>query len=229
MSENLDIIDYGIDDARKDLPRYAVDAHKYTHGTLLVAGGSREYSGAPMLAATAGLYAGAGIVKVCIPQAAELFCHVPQALIVHRVASDSEFGVFSEKSLPQFERELEKTTALVLGPGMCAYGEVDGFLKEAIAVDLPKVLDADALNRISRNPCLLTDCKARSKAVLTPHDGEFRRLVQAMEPEKDCAREQCVREMAVALGCVIVLKGSGTLVASPDGMVPFMSLSLFLY
>lgn len=211
----VQVIDYDVAQAAALCPRYAAESHKYDHGTLVVAGGSRRYSGAPMLAATSALYAGAGVVIACVPASAEILCHVPQALIVHRLAENAEYGVFGAESLEGWRRELRKATALVLGPGMDNHYVSDVFLAEALAFPVPKVVDADALNRISANPALLPDRECRAGMVLTPHAGEFSRLAKAFGLPEKLSREEGAMALSKATGCVVLLKGPGTLVASP--------------
>lgn len=209
---------YGAAEAAAALPRYGDESHKYTHGTLVVVGGSRRFSGAPMLASTSALYAGAGVVVACIPASAELFCRVPLALIVHRLPDDGRDGVFSSASLASWEREITKATALVIGPGMDNHPQEDVFLAEALSLPLPKVVDADALNRISANPALLPKNECRGTMVLTPHEGEFARLAKAFGVEvSGCPREERAVMLASATGCVVLLKGAGTIVATPEG------------
>lgn len=210
--------DYTLLQAQSDLPSYGQESHKYTHGTLLVTGGSRQYPGAPMLSAIAGLYAGAGVVVACLPESAQHPGPCPFALIVHRVPEDPSRGVFCGASLEAWQRELPKATALVLGPGMGNHPEVDVFLAEALAVPRPKVVDADALNRISCTPALLPgDAALRRKMVLTPHDGEARRLCRAFGVPEELGRQERTLALSSATGCVVVGKGAGTLVATPEG------------
>ncbi len=210
--------DYALPQAQRDLPSYGPESHKYTHGTLLVTGGSRQYPGAPMLAAIAGLYAGAGVVVACLPESARHPGACPFALIVHRVPDDPAQGVFCGASLNAWQKELPKATALVLGPGMGNRPEVDVFLAEALSVPRPKVVDADALNCISRVPALLPgDATLRRNMVLTPHDGEARRLCRAFGVPEERERAERTLALAAATGCVVVGKGAGTLVATPEG------------
>lgn len=217
--EYIRVENYGLGNAREDIPRYGIDSNKYDHGTLVVVGGSREYTGAPFLSATSALYAEAGVVKVCIPEEAMPFCHIPQALIVHRLSCDSQAGVFSKDSICQFQRDMLKSRALVVGPGMGTAAVLHEFLKEAIATQVPKVLDADALNCIASNPSILPEGIAGKSCVLTPHEGEFARLAAAFCIDMAQSREERVLQLAEKLDCVVVLKGAGTLVASSNGCI----------
>lgn len=208
---------YTLAQARQALPVYGPESHKYDHGTLVVAGGSRRYSGAPLLVGLSGLRAGAGVVVVCVPASAEILASVPMALIVHRLpeASGSAPGTFSHASLEGWRREIRRARALVLGPGMDSLPTVDSFLGEALAAPRPKVLDADGLNRLSATPSLLPPPPLCRQMVLTPHEGEALRLEQAFGLPSQGSREERAMALARRTGCVVLWKGAGTLVADP--------------
>ncbi len=206
---------YGREQARRSLPVYGAESHKYSHGTLVVTGGSRRYSGAPLLAGTAALRAGAGVVVVCVPSSTEILCSVPMALIVHRLPEEPAQGTFSRQSLEAWRRECRRATALVLGPGMDNPPALDPFLAEALATPLPKVVDADALNRMAATPSLLPPPFICRNMVLTPHEGEAARLEQAFGLASQGSRESRTMALARRTGCVVLWKGPGTLVADP--------------
>lgn len=209
---------YGLSDARADCPRFAEDSNKYSRGKLVVAGGSRRYPSAPLLAGCGGLYAGAGLVVVCVPSSAEILSTIPKSLILRRIDSSPEAGVFDGGSIAPWKNELAKAKAIVLGPGMDSRPELDGFLAEALAVPLPKVVDADALNRIAGCPALLPSRDLCGTMVLTPHEGEAARLEHAFGISSGGAsREERAAALSRATGCVVLLKGAGTLVAEPGG------------
>ncbi len=207
--------DYGREEARASLPVYGGESHKYTHGTLVVTGGSRRYSGAPLLAGTAALRAGAGVVVVCVPSSTEILCQVPMALILHRLPEDPAQGTFSGASWEAWNREVRRATALVLGPGMDQSPALDAFLAEALASPLPKVVDADALNRLAATPALLPAPEICRSLVLTPHEGEAARLERAFGLSSQGSREERALALARRTGCVVLWKGAGTLVADP--------------
>ncbi|MGN0866536.1 MAG: NAD(P)H-hydrate dehydratase [Oligosphaeraceae bacterium] len=206
---------YGREQACRALPVYGAESHKYSHGALVVAGGSRRYSGAPVLAGTSALRAGAGVVVVCVPSSTEIFCQVPMALILHRLPEEPSRGVFSGNSLEAWGREIRRATALVLGPGMDNHPALDSFLAEALASPLPKVVDADALNRLAAAPFLLPAPEVCRRMVLTPHEGEAARLEKAFGLSSRGSRESRAMALARRTGCVVLWKGAGTLVADP--------------
>jgi len=218
IDELPDTVEYtGPEDIRPFFGKEAFDCHKYTRGHLFVIGGCKFYPGAPLLAAEAGLRAGAGLVTCCIPEHAEIHSAIPKALIVRRLSSNSCW--FSGESAAQLLPMLEKAGALVTGPGMGTAPECRGFLKNLLAVNIPLVLDADALNLISADPELLDLVQQRqSPTVLTPHAGEMKRLLTALNLNPaELSSQDAALGMANKLNAVVVAKGARTLVAAPDG------------
>ena len=206
---------FGKADARERLPRIAFDAHKFQRGMVTVLGGSRQYGGAPVLAATAALRAGAGLAQLLLPQGAELFCEAPKALIVQRLPDRGE-GVLNAAALPALATALDRSAAVAFGPGVTRIPAILPVLAEILGAPKPLVLDADALNLLATAPALLASCRAAA-TVLTPHAGEFARLQAAygLEPTDD--RAYAAAALAKRTGAVVVLKGARTIVASPDG------------
>ena len=207
----------GPEEAHSVFLREAFDAHKYTRGHLFVAGGCRFYPGAPLLAAEAGLRAGAGLVTCCLPEHAEIHASVPKALIVRRLFSDT--GFFCAKSAAELLSMSEKAGAFVVGPGMGTAPECVGFLEKMLAVKGPLVLDADALNLLAVNPDLIEKLHRRKDpTVLTPHPGELNRLLAGLELSSEGrGRRELVILAAERLNAVVVGKGARTMVAAPDG------------
>ncbi|MBO4649278.1 MAG: NAD(P)H-hydrate dehydratase [Lentisphaeria bacterium] len=207
----------GPEEAYSIFRREAFDAHKYTRGHLFVAGGCRFYPGAPLLAAEAGLRAGAGLVTCCLPEHAEIHASVPKALIVRRLASDT--GFFCAKSATELLAMSDKAGAFVVGPGMGTAVEGVGFLEKMLAVKVPLVLDADALNLLSAHPDLIEKLRRReSPTVLTPHPGELNRLLAGLELSAEGrGRSELAVLAAERLNAVVVGKGARTVVAAPDG------------
>src|SRR4051794_8751073 len=149
------------------LPPRPADGHKGLFGRVLVVGGSDAMLGAPVLAATAALRMGSGLVQVALPAAM-----VPFALSITPELT----------SLPLPERPAramladaaEKCDALVVGPGLGKSRSARARVLRLIQLDKPMVLDADALNILSEEDKWPPEMRAR--AVLTPHPGEMARL-----------------------------------------------------
>ena len=209
---------YTMDDAVRDLPVPDWDTHKFRRGALLIAAGSRRYSGAAALAAAAGLRAGAGVVKLLIPEGTRL-PGIPAALIVEE-APATVTGCFADDAAALLPAAAGSYGALAAGPG---WGEADpGVLRAALDCPAPLILDADALNLVARSP---ESWRRREvPTVITPHPGEAARLAAAfgIAPEKD--RMKFAAALARKLHAVTVLKGAQSVIAPPEGM-PYLNTS----
>ena len=176
------------------LPGFGVDAHKYTRGHLTVVGGA-EMCGAARLAAMAARRAGAGLVTVVAPDAA--------SAAVYRGAEPGL--IVSEAGLAALLGDARRKVWL-LGPGLEPGEATRAALRRLVAAGVQVVADAGAL----------LDAEAvRGAAVLTPHAGEFARVFGPVGGDKLAA----VRAAARDSGAVVLLKGSDTVVAAPDGRV----------
>ncbi|MCA1857697.1 NAD(P)H-hydrate dehydratase [Massilia oculi] len=176
-------------------------SHKGSYGDVAVIGGAEGMLGAPLLAARAALYAGAGRVF-----AAMLGPHPGvdsvQPEIMFRTAAELAFG----------------SRTLVLGPGMGGSAEAMRLLAQALDSTNALVLDADALNLLAASPELMARLARRGAgAVLTPHPLEAARLLGVTAATIQADRLAAARSLAERTGAVVVLKGSGTLVGRPDG------------
>ncbi|MFN0263469.1 NAD(P)H-hydrate dehydratase [Tepidamorphus sp. 3E244] len=185
------------------------DAHKYKRGAVGVLSGGAARTGAARLSARGALRAGAGLVTVLSPgdavaeNAAQL-----TAIMVKQVDA---------RTIGDAVREA-KIGTVVAGPGLGTDGDASRLLERCRATILKRggalVLDADALTIMAR------DREAwfmalPERTVLTPHDGEFRRLFEDVDP--DGSRLERGRAAAAISGACIVLKGADTVVAMPDG------------
>ena len=190
------------------VPAVTVDGHKYDRGHLLVVGGEQS-TGAGRLAAGAGLRAGAGLVTVASP---------PGAAAVYRAALASVM-VRDIDSARAFDDLLGdgRIGAAVLGPGNGVTPATRDRVLRVLGAGLPCVLDADALSVFADDPAALRGAIA-GPCVLTPHDGEFRRVFGDLPAgEAAASRLQSARAAAAACGGVVLLKGADTVVAAPDG------------
>jgi len=187
----------------KQLPRRKADSHKGSFGSLVVLGGDDGMVGAPVLSARAALYAGAGKVHLAL-------------LSEHGPAYDPphpEIMLNRPDSI-----DWDSISALTIGPGMGQSPRAQEWLQTLLARPEPKVLDADALNLVASHDVLARALQRHGRhAVLTPHPLECARLLNCKTSEIQCDRLQAARTLAARYDCVVVLKGSGTIVAAPDG------------
>jgi hydroxyethylthiazole kinase-like uncharacterized protein yjeF len=214
----------GPEDARAWLKRtrYAPGSYKNTHGHVLVVAGSREYTGAPALCGNAAARSGAGLVTVATPASAHP--SVAARLLPEVIAAplpESAAGALSADSHEKLSRLAQRATVLAVGPGLTSDSEetraaVRRVVEERTA---PVVLDADALNSLAPWPDSLRGTHDERPLVLTPHEGEMRRLLGTDDPDALADRVAAAREFASAHRLILVLKGTRTIVAAPDGRV----------
>jgi hydroxyethylthiazole kinase-like uncharacterized protein yjeF len=175
------------------------DANKGDFGRVLIVGGDHGMGGAVRLSAEAALRSGAGLVTVATQGAhlAGLLAGVPEAL-AHGIETADDLK-------PLFE----KASVVAVGPGLgkSRWGRM--LLKEVMAVDLPLVVDADALNLLAEAP------HKHGRWILTPHPGEAGRLLGTDTATVQRDRYACAERIAERFDAVTVLKGAGSLVAAP--------------
>lgn len=195
--------------------------HKYDHGAVLVLAGGVGRGGAARLAARAALRAGAGLVTLACPPAAliENAARLDAVMLAPLRDGAALAGMLADPRL----------RAVCLGPGLGLDGRAGARAADLVAVALAAldpapgdvlrrralVLDADALTLIGRDPALAG--ALHGDCVLTPHDGEFARLVPDIAARADLSRVDLARAAADRLGCVVLLKGPATAIAAPGG------------
>ena len=188
------------------LPARDFSTNKGSFGSVAVVGGDTGMCGAPILAARAALYTGAGKVHVALLGAGAPPYDPPHPeLMLHPV-----------DDLP-----LDKMDALAIGCGMGNRERASKVLNDVLALDVPKLLDADALNLLAADPALAAKVAARGAqgdpCVLTPHPLEAARLLGSDARTVQRDRLAAARALTARFASVIVLKGTGTVVAAPDG------------
>jgi hydroxyethylthiazole kinase-like uncharacterized protein yjeF len=191
-------------------PRLKIDGHKYDRGHAFVVSGPMESTGAARLAARAALRVGSGLVTVATSKAA-FYINAAQLTAVMVSPFDGAQGLSEVLSDPRI-------TAVLIGPGAGLDAEVRDLVSSVLACEASAVLDADALNAFSDAPTELFDqIKSRPTAVvLTPHEGEFKRLFPELDNEG--SKLERARRAAEISGAVVILKGADTVVAAPDNL-----------
>ncbi|MBR1513349.1 MAG: NAD(P)H-hydrate dehydratase [Bacteroidales bacterium] len=181
-------------------------SHKGTYGHALLIAGSEGKTGAALLGAKACLRTGVGLLSVHLPKMAQLPLQtaIPEAMVD---------GDESETCFTMF-KDLDAYSAVGVGPGLGKADETQRALKRLIQeVQVPLVMDADALNILSENPTWLAFLPA--KTILTPHPKEFERLVGKTTTSFERLERQ--RELSMKHNIIIVLKGAHTSITMPNG------------
>jgi ADP-dependent NAD(P)H-hydrate dehydratase / NAD(P)H-hydrate epimerase len=179
-----------------------VDGHKYSRGHAVVVGGA-HVTGAGRLAARAALRVGAGLVTVASePAAMPIYAADRASFITAPIADANAFASLLADA---------RKNAIVLGPGNGVGQTTQMRVLAALAARKACVLDADAITSFTDDPRSLFGA-IRSPCVLTPHDGEFKRLFDV-----DGDKLARARFAAKTSGAVVLLKGADTVIAAPDG------------
>jgi NAD(P)H-hydrate epimerase len=195
-----------------DLPRLPPrkpDAHKGDFGTALIVGGSRGMAGAAGLAGMAALRGGAGLVRLAVAEAiVDTVAGFEPSYMTSPLPCDAA-GRIAGAAYERIVELAEKATVVACGPGLGRSLELDQLvLRLYQEIAKPMVFDADALNALATEPETLTH--PGGPRILTPHPGEFARLInRKLEPD---ARADAAVQLAARCGIVVILKGHRTLV-----------------
>lgn len=198
---------------RSEWPDHAATIHKYGRGAVAVAAGGLAGVGAPRLGARAALRIGAGL--------ATIICR-PDALAAHAARGPDALMQMAAADVAAFTAALSarRVGALLIGPALGLDAEARSWVAAAAGGDWPCVFDADALTHIAAHRAVLAGRLRRraGPAVLTPHEGEFRRLVAGLPGyEDERGKLARCRQAALLTGAVVVLKGPDSVIAAPDG------------
>lgn len=183
-------------DLKAWLPNRARDTHKGSNGHVLLIGGDNGMGGAALLSAQAALRSGAGLVSLGTRGS-----HAPAL-----TAAQPEIMCRRVEGVDELAPLLKQASVVAIGPGLGQEAWARGLLARVLLLDLPLVLDADALNLLSENPLM------RDRWVLTPHPGEAARMLGIPTAEVQRDRPAAVAELRRRYGGTIVLKGAGTLI-----------------
>ena len=250
-------------DAKAWLARteFSSDSYKNARGHAVVIAGSESYSGAAVLAGNAAMRSGVGLVTLITPHTSKDSVAsrvLPEVMI--RGVKETEDGAIAERAFDEIHDLLEKADSIAIGCGLSQSESTRNFVKKVVTRRRqPVVVDADALNLLSpvsehwppahaggSDKSALTNVRAYSTLgaahaggsdsiplILTPHEGEFRRLLGESRNHPDAEaspllrkkgslaadRVAAVREFATTHNVILVLKGERVLIGAPDGRV----------
>jgi len=212
-------------------------SYKNKRGHALIIGGSRDYSGAAVLAGNAGIRSGVGLVTVAVPEDSRdgVIGRVTPEVMVRGISQTQE-GSAAEKAADEIAGFLKNVDAVAVGSGLSSKeDETKAFIRRVVEErQTPVVIDADGLTALSpwatNGPRSMYDHIDAGETpafqslplILTPHEGEFKKLLgvegeEAQEVLTD--RVQAVRDFATRFNLILVLKGERSLIGAPDGRV----------
>lgn len=209
------------EDARNWLnhTRFTNDSYKNKRGHALLIVGSREYTGAAVLAGNAAMLSGVGLTTIATSESAQtaIAAKVLEEVIT-RGLPETKSGAIEKKASAEVEKLIEKTDVVGIGCGLTSIEKTTkDFVREVVTKrKTPVVIDADALNALSP-----FDLKGDDELplILTPHEGEFLRLLGTKDKEALKDRVKAVRDFAEKHRVILVLKGERVLIGAPDGRV----------
>jgi ADP-dependent NAD(P)H-hydrate dehydratase / NAD(P)H-hydrate epimerase len=195
------------------------DSHKGLYGHVLVVAGSLGKSGAAIMSSHAALCAGAGLVTVATPDVVLPIVAAPYPELMSEPLAATNEGTVAMRNISQdrFAQIEQGKTVLAMGPGLGQHAETQEFVRSIVRqTELPLVLDADGLNAFGGRADELRDRKTKFLAI-TPHPGEMSRLLGISTREIQQERVKAAQEAAKRWNVHVILKGSHTIVTSPDG------------
>lgn len=184
----------------KEMPSRKTTAHKGNFGHVLIIGGDFGYAGAPVLAALGALRIGAGLVSIA----------THQQNLIGLNSYHPEIMTCDIDKPSDIEPLLERATMVVIGPGLGRSNWSKRIFNRIIDIDLPLLIDADALFFLAQEP------KQNTNWILTPHPGEAATLLHLNQPIAIADRELSINEIIKKYKTTTVLKGACTLVGSLD-------------
>jgi NAD(P)H-hydrate epimerase len=193
------------------------DINKGTFGTTFIVAGSLDMPGAAIMCGLSSLRSGAGIVKMGVPNCIkESIAPTLMESIVYGLPDCD--GKISLNSLDAIMNNIEKSKSFAIGPGISISSDLSKLIKQIIQnAEMPGVIDADAINIISKDIDMLKNLK--TTMILTPHPGEMARLIKKDVSYVQQNRIDVCRDFSQKYGVVTLLKGANTVISSPDGEV----------
>lgn len=195
------------------LPAPGAESDKYRRGVLGVLAGSHRYTGAAVLSVGGAIRGGAGMVRLvsAAPAADLVRQHWPEAVIT----------IIDEADPAATVTNAGRVQAWAAGPGLGTDDEAEALLAAVLGTTLPVLVDADGLTVLSRRKDLLARPPG-AQTLITPHAGELARLLDRSPADIEARRLDSVRAAATELGVTVLLKGSTTVVATPDPAEPVL-------
>jgi len=198
-----------------------IDSHKGLYGHALIVAGSLGKTGAAVMAGYAALRAGAGLVTVATP---DLVVPIvasahPEIMTEPLAATPEGTATMKNRAQQRFGGIAENKDVLALGPGLGLHPETQDFIRQvALQTELPLILDADGLNAFAGNADVLRNRKTKFLAI-TPHPGEMARLLMCSTKDVQQDRVKIAQDAARRWNAHVILKGSHTIIAAPDGPI----------
>lgn len=203
---------------RARLPARPPDAHKGTFGRVFLLAGSAGLTGAATLCSEAALRVGAGLVTLGIPRSLNVILEQKLTEAMTLPLPETETQAHTIAAWDAIAERIATSDAVALGPGIGRHPKTAELVLRVLRERRgPTVVDADGLNALASVEGAGRPWAAPEQVVLTPHPGEMARLLGTNPSAVESNRLATAAKAARDFGCVVVLKGAGTIVAAPDG------------
>lgn len=194
------------------------DTHKGTYGHVLMIGGSAGMNGAIIMAADAAVRTGAGLVTAALPESQLAIAEATLLESLKVGLPANKYGELDASAIVPLLKMVKDKDVIAIGPGLGRSEDsaavVLGLIEQT---DAPMVIDADGLNALAGR--IDSFNFAEKNLVLTPHPGEMARLIGTTTEEVQKDRIGCAADLSHKTGAVVVLKGSRTVIAEPEGQI----------
>ncbi len=191
-------------------------SHKGSFGHLLVVAGSPGMTGAASLTALSALRVGAGLVTLGVPEDLNPILETKLTEVMTLPLPQSKDKTLCREGFEKIKDFSQKCKAMAIGPGISSTKQTKELISTIIdQLDIPLVIDADGINVLAGELCLLKKYKA--PLIITPHPGEMSRLVGASVEEIQKDRIGFTMALARRIGAIVVLKGARTVIANKEG------------
>ena len=191
------------------------NSRKGDFGHVFILAGSRGLTGAAALCSNAAMRSGAGLVTLGIPVSLNPIMSRKLTEVMTASLPETDKVTVSLKAEKEILKKAGSSDAVVLGPGLSQYPETQKLINGLILkINKPMLLDADALNAISKNPDALK--KIKTGYVVTPHEGEMARLINKSRGYVKNNRLIVAKNFSRDYNAVVVLKGARTIVTAPN-------------
>jgi NAD(P)H-hydrate epimerase len=193
------------------LPQRAADSNKGTFGRVLVVAGSRGMSGAAILCGTAALRGGAGLVYIALPEGILNIVASGNPCYLTVPLPEDEHGLLAAEAEAELLKRAKANDVVAFGPGLGRSQAITRLVSSLIAEpQVPLIIDADGLNALADHADRLRHRPA--PLILTPHPGEFSRLIRSDIASVQARRQELALQFAADNELILVLKGHGTIV-----------------
>ena len=200
------------------LPRRAFNVHKYQLGNVFVLAGSTGLTGAAVMASEAALGSGAGVVHLGVPAGLNNVLETKLTEVMTIPFKETAEGTLSLNDFDRIIDRVNTSSISIIGPGISRHYETQNLVRRIVEhATAPLLIDADALFALVGHLDLLL--RKDIDIILTPHVGEFSRLVVQSKEEIEIERISIAQTFAVEFGVILVLKGAPTVIATKEGKV----------